>query len=254
MLRTEVLQGVKILTAIGGLSEAAGILGDAFTATGRRIIPIPEGSLYTASFFDVGREEIIKKVADIYILKKRTDAPSTVSGPTSLKLCREMALSMPELGAERSIIVSDILASTSPEVCDGIALTVRDQEEYDYLYSRLNLPEIGVNNDKSAIIGEEITPIEFLPLGRGRDIAAMIKEDTEAVFIKGAITFGLIMDILSRRNDITVIGEYPSSFVLERDEWLEVHGKVGLACIRKAPILVVVSDRFIFTGLPLVEV
>lgn len=253
-MKIEVLQGVKILSAIGGLCEVAGILGDAFTAPGRKMVRISSGGLYTASFSDVGREEIIKRVGDFYILKQRTHTLSAVSGPASLGSCKETALIMSALGAERNVIVSDILAASSPDVCDGVAIMAGDQDEYDYIYSRLNLPEISLDCATSAIIGDEITPIDFLPIGRGRDIASMIRDDTEAVFIKGAVTFSLIMDIIGRHRDITVIGEHPSSFVMDREEWAEINGRIGLACVKKAPILLAVSDRHISAEVPFVEV
>lgn len=253
-MRIEVLQGVRILSAVGGLCETAGILGDAFTAPGRRIVDISADSLYTASFSEVGREKIIKRVGEFYILKKRTHTPSAVSGPASLRSCKETVLIMSALGAERSVIVSDILAASSPEVCDGVAIMARDQDEYDYIYSRLNLPEINIDIATSAIIGDEVTPIDFVPIGRGRDIASMIMGDTEAVFIKGAVTFSLVMDIIGRHRDITIIGEHPASFVMDRGEWAEINGKVGLACVKKAPILLVISDRHISARVPFVEV
>lgn len=253
-MRIEALQGIRMLAAVGGLFGAAGMLGDAFTTPGRRIVVISAGGLYTASFSDVGREEIIKRVGEFYILRKRTHTPSAVSGPPSLRSCRETALTMFEMGAERIVMVSDILAVSSPDICEGVAIMARDQEEYDYIYSKLNLPEINLDCATSAIIGEEVTPITFLPIGRGKDIASMVRDDTEAVFIKGAVTFGLIMDIIDRHRDITVIGEHPASFVMDREEWAEINGRVGLACVKKAPVLLAVSDRPISTKVPFVEV
>lgn len=194
---------------------------------------------------------MLSPMGEIIIVRVRHSGNMQIAGPVNTKEIKEVVRLLKSFGAEVVFVdgAIDRKAASSPVVTDSCiiatgAVISRDMkkviEKTAYTVECFSLPQINghlkdmlIELDNSSLItkDEQIVPLNIKTgITAGKIISDSINQDTEYIYVKGAITMGLLRELSINPfvKGFKLIIEDATKIFLEPSEWLEVK-KRGLS-------------------------